>query len=167
MIRSNPFPLTNMILLFILLLCITSQLSQAFDLPYKDPPDRYSTTSVPENVLSDFASSTEWRGAEITFKGSETQLGDAIKSLSTRCEASCMEASEDDFHARKEFEDRIGRIFQELLAVELENFVKTVSGKALARLSNELLAFTMQGQQFLCLNTVCLAPSFTGFVACH
>lgn len=78
-----------------------------------------------------------------------------------------MEASEDDFHARKEFEDRIGRIFQEMLAVELENFVKTVSRKALARLGNELLAFTMQGQQFLCLNTVCWAPSFTGFVACH
>lgn len=65
-----------------------------------------------------------------------------------------MEASEDDFFAHEQFEDRISRIFRDLLAAEIESFVRSVSGRALAKLNNELLAFTMQGQQFLCLNTV-------------
>lgn len=147
--------------------------THAFDSPSKDPAVKPSSKSVPGKGLSDYASSAEWPSVDMTFRGSEIRLGDALQSLKTTtetsivCEASCMEASEDDFHARKEIEDRIGRIFQELLTVELESFVKTVSGMALARLSNELLAFTMQGQQFLCLNTVCLLPSFTGFVVCH
>lgn len=78
-----------------------------------------------------------------------------------------MEALEDGFYARKEFEETIDRIFQDLLAAEIESFVRNVSMRALARLNNELLAFTVQGQQFLCLNTVCLLPSFTGFVVIH
>lgn len=65
-----------------------------------------------------------------------------------------MDALEDDFFVHKEFEDRISRIFRDLQAAEIENFVRSVSGRALAKLKNELLAFTMQGQQFLCLNTV-------------
>lgn len=70
-----------------------------------------------------------------------------------------MEASEDNVYARSRFEDRIDRIFQDLLTVEIETFVRNVSERALSRFTNELLAFTMQGQQFLCLNTVRLSLS--------
>lgn len=68
-----------------------------------------------------------------------------------------MEASEDHIYARSKFEDRINEIFQGLLTVEIESFVRNVSARSLSRFTNELLAFTMQGQQFLCVNTVCLS----------
>lgn len=66
-----------------------------------------------------------------------------------------MDPFDKDSEARKRFDTRVGGIIHELLAEEVEGFVKSVSGRVLNSLTDELLSFTMEGQQYLCLNIVC------------
>lgn len=85
-------------------------------------------------------------------------------SMTTACAGDhsiCHDPENQDRAARRNFEERIGGIIKELLAVEIEHFVTNVSGRALTTLTDELLSFSMRGELYLCLNVVSACPCLT------
>lgn len=124
-------------------------------------------TSLSKTVVSDESWNTATgaspdnasRGSGSCTDNDVEDLG-AMSSRGT-CEGSRMNPFDDETNARKRFEHRIDTIVKGKLAAELDGFVREISGKVLQSLTDELLTFTMQGQQFLCLNIVCLLLSST------
>lgn len=54
-----------------------------------------------------------------------------------------------------EFEEEITGVVHSVLKQEMDNLVREIADKALRRINDRMLSFTMCGERYLCLNVVC------------
>lgn len=66
----------------------------------------------------------------------------------------CIDPLDADSEARYNFERRVGGIFEDVLEEEIGQIIQNMSHKALRRLTDQLLSFTLRGERYLCLNIV-------------
>lgn len=151
----------------LLILAETPEAPYAHELPHRDAHTLSASPPPPTSLAAPTPFQTDWTRlassaqdlvSERSVKGPGAGAGDSTNSGMASCadgnKGACKDLFGNDAWARKKFEARIGGIIKDLLAAEMEDFIKDVSGRALDSLTDELLSLTLNGEEYLCLNFV-------------